>query len=136
MKKVLFFLTILFSNLIVKGNPSPNEEIFKYKVVSITPCTIEDEEIYPGQTTFPKDDRIIVVTDKTITVYITKKNTKVVFKIKDWHFEDGCLIYETRHDLTNDRVVVLIRKYDYKFTFSFLNFNEKECYIYKVEYFE
>ena len=136
MKKFLFFLTILLSSLIVKGNSSPNEKIFKYSVFAITECVFEDGEFYIGRTTNPSDNRTIVVTDEKIVVYIGKTNTKITFVIEDSKIEDGSLIYTTKHVPSKDKVLIIVNKFDSMFTFSFVNINQKEGYIYKAEYFE
>ena len=136
MKKFLFFLTILLSSLIVRGQSSPKDGIFMYKVMSITPCTIVNDEFYPEETTIPKDKRIVVVDEDYITVYIGKTSTKVTFEIQDYYFDDGNLVYVTRHNLSGDKVIIIIKRFNTSFTFSFINLNEKECYIYKTEYFE
>lgn len=107
-----------------------------YKVMSITPCTIVNDEFYPEETTIPKDKRIVVVDEDYITVYIGKTSTKVTFEIQDYYFDDGNLVYVTRHNLSGDKVIIIIKRFNTSFTFSFINLNEKECYIYKTEYFE
>jgi len=136
MKKLFLILTTLLG-IVVQGYSSPNDEkTFTYRVISITPCVIQNGDIFSGETTFPKDNRIVYVDKNEIYVYIQKSNTKVTFDIKDAYFEDGILIYETNHRLSNDKVIVMVKRFDNGiYTFSFINFKEKECYIYKVEYF-
>ena len=137
MKHLIFCLTILLCSIAAQGLSS-DDGIFKYEVKSITHCIIKDDEVFSGETTYPQDGRTIIVTEEDITVNIEKSNTKLLFYIKNWEFnEQGVLEYYTKHSLSDDTVVVLVERGDNAiFTFSFINLKEKECYIYKTEYFE
>ncbi|MBR5642894.1 MAG: hypothetical protein IKW77_01760 [Salinivirgaceae bacterium] len=136
MKHLLFCLAILLCSNAVQGQSSDGG-IFKYRVISITEYVIENDEAHKGEATFPTDGRTIVVTEDDITINSEKSNIKELFYIKDWGFEDGNLIYVTRHSLSNDKVMILVQRFDDGiFTFSFKNLNTNECYIYRVEYFE
>lgn len=129
---------IAILGIAIQGYSSPNDEkTFTYRVISITPCVIQNGDIFSGETTFPKDNRIVYVDKNEIYVYIQKSNTKVTFDIKDFKFEDGILVYTTTHRLSGDKVAILIKRFDNGiFTFSFVNFNDENCYIYRVEYFK
>ena len=136
MKKFFLILTVLLG-ITIQGYSSPNEEMFTYRVLSITECLIRDGEVFEGETTFPKDDRIIYVDNKEVSVIINKKSIKVTFDIKDFEFEDGNLVYTTKHRLSGDKVAIIVKRFTNGiFTFSFINFNDENCYIYRVEYFE
>lgn len=130
-------MAILFGSFIVNGQSSYKNDIFTYNVLSITPCTIVNDDIRVGETTYPKDDRTIIITNELIVVYIGKTETKISFNIQDYEFDDdGNLVYETKHRLSGDKVLIMINRDGYSYTFTFLNINEKECYIYETEYFK
>lgn len=128
---------IAILGIAVQGYSSPNDEKFTYRVLSITQCLIRNGEVFEGETTFPKDNRVIYVNDTEVTVIINKTNTKITFDIKSFKFEDGILVYTTTHRLSGDKVAILVKRFNNGiFTFSFVNFNDENCYIYKVEYFK
>ena len=136
MKKFFLILTVLLG-IAVQGYSSPNDETFTYRVLSITQCLIRDGEVFEGETTFPKDNRIIYIDNSEVSVIIQKTNIKVTFDIKDFEFNDGNLVYTTRHRLSGDKVIIIIKRFNNGiYTFSFINFNDENCYIYKVEYFK
>lgn len=130
-------MTVLLG-IIVQGYSSPNdEETFTYRVLSITQCIIKDGEVFEGETTFPKDDRIVYVDNDEVSVIINKTGIKITFDIKDFEFKDGNLVYTTRHNLSGDKVAILVKRFNNGiYTFSFINFNDENCYIYRVEYFK
>lgn len=131
MKTLILCLAIMLGSFIAQG------EEFTYKVLSITACLISNGEVIEGETTFPKDNRTIYVDEEEVSVVIEKTNTKITFDIKDRYFDEGILVYETTHRLSKDKVAILVKRYDNGiYTFSFINFNEENCYIYRVEYFE
>lgn len=131
MKTLILCLAIMLGSFIAQG------EEFTYKVLSITECLIRDGKVFEGETTFPKDNRTIYVDEKEVSVVIEKTNTKITFDIKDFNFDEGILVYETTHRLSKDKVAILVKRYDNGiYTFSFINFKEENCYIYRVEYFE
>lgn len=134
MKHLVFCVTILLCSIVAQGQSS-DDEIFKYKVLSITECIFSNGEVIEGETTFPKDNRTIYVDEEEVSVVIEKTNTKITFDIKDFNFDEGILVYETTHRLSKDKVAILVKRYDNGiYTFSFINFNEENCYIYRVEY--
>ena len=93
-------------------------------------------EIFEGETTFPKDNRTVYVDDEEVSVYIQKTNVKITFDIEKCYFDEGSLIYETTHRLSGDRVIIMVKRFnDGIYTFSFINMNDENLYIYKVEYF-
>lgn len=120
-----------------QGYSSPNDETFTYRVLSITQCLIRNGEVFEGETTFPKDNRTVYVDDEEVSVFIQRTNIKVTFDIKSFKFEDGNLVYTTTHRLSGDKVIIIIKRFDNGiYTFSFVNFNDENCYIYRVEYFK
>ena len=128
---------IAILGMAIQGYSSPNDETFTYRVLSITQCLLRNGEVFEGETTFPKDDRIVYVDDTEVAVIINKTNIKVTFDIKDFKFEDGILVYTTTHRLSGDKVAILVKRFDNGiYTFSFVNFNDENCYIYRVEYFK
>ena len=136
MKRLFLILTVLLG-ITVQGYSSPNDESFTYEVLSITPCVIQNGEIYSGETTYPKDNRIVYVDEHEIYVYIQKSNIQVSFDIQTCYFEDGNLVYETIHRLSKDKVIIMVKRFENGiYTFSFINLKEKDCYIYKTEYFK
>lgn len=136
MKKFFLILTVLLG-ITIQGYSSPNEETFTYRVLSITQCIIEDGEVYKGETTFPKDDRIVYIDNEEVSVIINKSNIKITFDIKKFEFDEGNLVYTTKHRLSGDTVVIIVKRFkNGMFTFSFINFNDKNCYIYQAEYFK
>ena len=135
--KKLFLILIAILGIAIQGYSSPNDETFTYRVLSITQCLLRNGEVFEGETTFPKDNRIVYVDDTEVAVIINKENIKITFDIKDFKFEDGILVYTTTHRLSGDKVAILIKRFDNGiYTFSFVNFNDENCYIYKVEYFK
>lgn len=135
--KKLFLVLIAILGMAIQGYSSPNDETFTYRVLSITQCLLRNGEVFEGETTFPKDDRIVYVDDTEVAVIINKTNIKVTFDIKDFKFEDGILVYTTTHRLSGDKVAILVKRFDNGiYTFSFVNFNDENCYIYRVEYFK
>jgi len=136
MKKFFLILTTLLG-IVVQGYSSPNDETFTYRVLSITQCLIRNGEVFEGETTFPKDNRTVYVDDEEVSVFIQRTNIKVTFDIKSFKFEDGNLVYTTTHRLSGDKVIIIIKRFDNGiYTFSFVNFNDENCYIYRVEYFK
>lgn len=136
MKKLFLILTVLLG-ITSQGYSSPNDETFTYRVTSITQCVIENGEVYEGETTFPKDDRIVYIDNEEVSVIIKKSNIKITFDIKKFEFDEGNLVYTTKHRLSGDTVVIIVKRFkNGVFTFSFINFNDKNCYIYRAEYFE
>lgn len=128
---------IAILGIAIQGYSSPNDETFTYRVLSITQCVIKDGEVFEGETTFPKDDRIVYVDNDEVSVIINKTGIKITFNIKDFEFKDGNLVYTTRHNLSGDKVAILVKRFNNGiFTFSFINFNDENCYIYRVEYFK
>ena len=135
--KKLFLILIAILGIAIQGYSSPNDETFTYRVLSITQCLLRNGEVFEGETTFPKDNRIVYVDDTEVAVIINKENIKITFDIKDFKFEDGILVYTTTHRLSGDKVTILVKRFNNGiFTFSFINFNDENCYIYKVEYFK
>ena len=136
--KKLFLILIAILGIAIQGYSSPNdEETFTYRVLSITQCVIKDGEVFEGETTFPKDNRIVYVDNDEVSVIINKTGIKITFDIKDFEFKDGNLVYTTRHNLSGDKVAILVKRFNNGiYTFSFINFNDENCYIYKVEYFK
>lgn len=131
MKQMVLVVAILLGSFIAKGDE------FTYKVLSITQCIIRNGDVFEGETTYPKDDRTVYVDENIISVYIKKTNTTVTFDIQDFDFDNGNLVYEAKHRLTGDKVVVIVKRFENGiYTFSFINFNDENCYIYRVEYFE
>jgi len=136
MKKLFLILTALLG-IVVQGYSSPNDEHFTYRVESITQCLIRNGEVFEGETTFPKDNRIVYVDNSEVSVIINKTGIKVTFDIKDFEFDEGNLVYTTRHRLSGDKVIIIVKRFNNGiYTFSFINFNDENCYIYKVEYFK
>ena len=137
MKKI-FLILIAILGIAIQGYSSPNdEETFTYRVLSITQCIIKNGEVFEGETTFPKDDRIVYVDNDEVSVIINKTGIKITFDIKNFEFKDGNLVYTTRHNLSGDKVAILVKRFNNGiFTFSFINFNDENCYIYRVEYFK
>lgn len=128
---------IAILGIAIQGYSSPNDETFTYRVLSITQCLLRNGEVFEGETTFPKDDRIVYVDNTEVAVIINKTNIKITFDIKDFKFDDGILVYTTTHRLSGDKVAILIKRFDNGiYTFSFVNFNDENCYIYRVEYFK
>ncbi len=139
MKKLLLCLAIILGGFVVKGQDtsSVDSKSFTYKVLSITQCFFKNGEVIEGETTYPKDYRIVYVDEDIISVYIKKTNITVTLDIQDFKFDDGNLVYEAKHRLTGDKVVVIVKRFENGiYTFSFINFNDENCYIYRVEYFE
>lgn len=135
--KKLFLILIAILGIAIQGYSSPNDETFTYRVLSITQCLLRNGEVFEGETTFPKDNRIVYIDDTEVAVIINKENIKITFDIKDFKFEDGILVYTTAHRLSGDKVTILVKRFNNGiFTFSFINFNDENCYIYKVEYFK
>lgn len=135
--KKLFLILIAILGIAIQGYSSPNGETFTYRVLSITQCLLRNGEVFEGETTFPKDNRIVYVDNTEVAVIINKENIKITFDIKDFKFEDGILVYTTAHRLSGDKVTILVKRFNNGiFTFSFINFNDENCYIYKVEYFK
>lgn len=129
MKPLILCLAIMLGSFIAQG------EEFTYKVLSITECIFRNGEVIEGETTFPKDNRTIYVDEEEVSVVIEKTNTKITFDIKDFNFDEGILVYVTTHRLSKDKVAILVKRFDNGiYTFSFINFNEENCYIYRVEY--
>lgn len=134
--KKLFLILIAILGIAIQGYSSPNDETFTYRVLSITQCLLRNGEIFEGETTSPKDNRIVYVDDKEVSVYIKKTNVKITFDIKNCYFDDGNLIYETTHRLSGDKVIIIVKRFNNGiYTFSFINTNDENLYIYKVEYF-
>lgn len=128
---MVLVVAILLGSFIAKGDE------FTYKVLSITQCIIRNGDVFEGETTYPKDDRTVYVDENIISVYIKKTNTTVTFDIQDFDFDNGNLVYVAKHRLTGDKVVVIVKRFENGiYTFSFINFNDENCYIYRVEYFE
>lgn len=135
--KKLFLILIVLLGITVQGYSSPNDEHFTYRVLSITQCIIRNGDVFEGETTFPKDNRVIYVDDNEVSVIINKTNIKVTFDIQKYEFDEGNLVYTTRHRLSDDKVVIIVKRFDNGiYTFSFVNFNDENCYIYRVEYFK
>ena len=131
MKNLIICVAIMLGSFIAKG------EVFTYKVLSITQCIIRDGDIFEGETTYPKDDRTVYVDEDIISVYIKKTNITVTFDIQDFNFDDGNLVYQAKHRLTGNKVVVIVKRFENGiYTFSFINFSDENVYIYKVEYFK
>ena len=79
----------------------------------------------------------VYVDNDEVSVIINKTGIKITFNIKDFEFKDGNLVYTTRHNLSGDKVAILVKRFNNGiFTFSFINFNDENCYIYRVEYFK
>jgi len=138
MKKLLLCLAIILGSFIANGQDTADEKkSFTYKVLSITQCFFKNGKVVEGETTYLKDYRIVYVDQDIISVYIKKTNITVTLDIQDFKFDDGNLVYNAKHRLTEDKVVVMVKRFENGiYTFSFINFNDETVYIYKVEYFE
>ena len=138
MKNLIICIALLFGSFIAIGQTSTDDETFTYRVTSITQCFIEDGEVFQGETTFPKDDRVIYIDNEEVSVIIYKRNIKITFDIKKFEFDEGNLVYTTKHRLSGDTVVIIVKRFkNGVYTFSFINFNDDDdCYIYRAEYFE
>ena len=137
MKNLILFLAIMLSSFIAKCQTSTDDETFTYRVTSITQCLIKDGEVFQGETTSPKDDRIVYIDNEIVAVIISKSNIKITFDIEEFEFDEGNLVYTTTQRLSGDKVVIIVKRFkNGVYTFSFINFNDENCYIYRAEYFE
>lgn len=115
--------------------PSP-EDVFMYKVFSITPCEIGKDGAYHGKTIFHTNDRRIVASNGQIWVENKTDSSKTVYDICDWDFygEDKLMYTATQLD---DTIMIMVDRLETgSYTFAIANDKEKKATVYNASFID